>query len=91
MLFHHEVREQLRKLAAFGLFDAFRLRNDLPGQFSWWDYRAGMFQRNQGLRIDHVYVTQPLVASVIEASIDRDERKGEAASDHAPVLVRIAD
>jgi exodeoxyribonuclease-3 len=91
VLFHHEVREQLRKLAAFGLVDAFRLRNDLPGQFSWWDYRAGMFQRNQGLRIDHVYVTQPLVARVIEASIDRDERKGEAASDHAPVLVRIAD
>ena len=91
MLFHHEVREQLRKLAAFGLVDAFRLRNDLPGQFSWWDYRAGMFPRNQGLRIDHVYVTQPLVARVIEASIDRDERKGEAASDHAPVLVRIAD
>jgi exodeoxyribonuclease-3 len=50
-----------------------------------------MFPRNQGLRIDHVYVTQPLVARVIEASIDRDERQGEAASDHAPVLVRIAD
>jgi exodeoxyribonuclease-3 len=91
VLFHHEVRDQLRKLAAFGLVDAFRLRNDLPGQFSWWDYRAGMFPRNQGLRIDHVYVTQPLVASVVEASIDSDERKGEAASDHAPVLVRIAD
>jgi exodeoxyribonuclease-3 len=91
VLFHHEVRDQLRKLAAFGLVDAFRLRNDLPGQFSWWDYRAGMFPRNQGLRIDHVYVTQPLVASVVEAWIDRDERKGEAASDHAPVLVRIAD
>jgi exodeoxyribonuclease-3 len=91
VLFHHEVREQLHKLAAFGLVDAFRLRNDLPGQFSWWDYRAGMFPRNQGLRIDHVYVTQPLVANVIEASIDRDERKGDAASDHAPVLVRIAD
>ncbi len=91
VLFHHEVREQLHKLAAFGLVDAFRLRNDLPGQFSWWDYRAGMFPRNQGLRIDHVYVTQPLAARVIEASIDRDERKGEAASDHAPVLVRIAD
>jgi exodeoxyribonuclease-3 len=49
-----------------------------------------MFRRDDGLRIDHVYVTQPLVEKVAEATIDRDERKGEGASDHAPVLVRFA-
>ena len=88
VLFSPEVREELRRVQAFGLVDAFRLFH-AEAAFSWWDYRAGNFRRDAGLRIDHVYVTQPLAARCRSAAIDRDERKGEGASDHAPVLVEI--
>jgi exodeoxyribonuclease-3 len=76
-------------VTGFGLTDAFRLKRDEPAVFSWWDYRAGAFHKNQGLRIDHIYVTQPLVARVADARVDREARKGEQPSDHAPVLVRL--
>ena len=90
VLFHGDARQALQGVASFGLTDAFRLKRDEPGLFSWWDYRAGSFHKNQGLRIDHVYVTAPLVGRVVSAEIDRDARKGKPTpSDHAPVLVGL--
>ena len=91
MLFHRAAREALQHVEQFGFVDAFRLKRDEPGLYSWWDYRAGMFHKNQGLRIDHVLVTKPLAARVARAEIDRDARKGPLPSDHAPVLVELAD
>ncbi len=82
-------REALAHVLEFGLVDAFRLHHPEAGLYSWWDYRAGMFRRGLGLRIDLVYVTKPLAPRVTRAEIDRAARAGEKPSDHAPVLVRI--
>jgi exodeoxyribonuclease-3 len=79
-------REALRGVTAFGLRDAFRLHHDGPGHYSWWDYRAAMFRRDLGLRIDLVLVTEPLARRCRLAEIDKAARAGEKPSDHAPVL-----
>ncbi len=89
VLYHPEVREKLRHVQAFGLVDAFRLKRPEPGLYSWWDYRMLSFPKGKGLRIDHVWVTEPLAKRVVAASIDRDERKGKQPSDHAPVIVDL--
>ena len=83
-------REALARLRAFGLVDAFRAANSAPGRFSWWDYRAGMFHRNEGMRIDLLYATEPVARRVVWAEIDREARKGPPTpSDHAPVVVDL--
>jgi exodeoxyribonuclease-3 len=84
-------REALARLRAWGLVDAYRLAaGDLPGRFSWWDYRAGMFHRNEGMRIDLLYVTRPVADRIVWAEIDRQARKGPPIpSDHAPVVVDL--
>ena len=89
VLFHGDARAALAQVMQFGFTDAFRLRRDEPGLYSWWDYRAGSFHKNQGLRIDHILVTEPLIARVASAEIDREARKGKLPSDHAPVLVTL--
>lgn len=84
-------RAALRGLLDWGLTDAFRAREPGEGHYSWWDYRGGAFWRGQGLRIDLHLVTPPVAARVREASIRRDERKGDKPSDHAPVVLEIAE
>ena len=60
------------------------------GRFSWWDYRAGMFHRNEGMRIDLLYATAPVAARAVWAEIDRQARKGPPTpSDHAPVVLDL--
>jgi exodeoxyribonuclease-3 len=82
-------RAALRQVAAFGLTDA--LRHMTQEQvFTWWDYRAGAFHRGWGLRIDHVFVSAPLLPRVRSVRVDRDARKGKEPSDHAPVVVELA-
>jgi exodeoxyribonuclease-3 len=83
-------RAALARLRAWGLVDAYRAVNAAPGRFSWWDYRAGMFHRNVGMRIDLLYVTEPVARRVIAAEIDRQARKGPPTpSDHAPVVIDL--
>ena len=83
-------REALARLRAWGLVDAYRLHQPASGRFSWWDYRAGMFHRNEGMRIDLLYVTAPVAGRVVWAEIDREARKGPPTpSDHAPVVVDL--
>ncbi len=89
VLFHPEARKALADVAAFGLVDAFRLHRQESGLYSWWDYRMLAFPRNEGLRIDHVFVTEPLARLCTGAAIDRNERKGQQPSDHAPVAVEL--
>jgi exodeoxyribonuclease-3 len=71
------------------LLDAYRqLHPDTP-QFTWWDYRAGNFHNNRGLRIDLALVSEQLAPQLTDCGIDRDFRKGSKPSDHAPLLVRL--
>jgi exodeoxyribonuclease-3 len=91
VLFHKDARAALESVRAWGLVDAFRLHHQAPGFYTWWDYRMLAFPRNQGLRIDHVFLSQPLAAACSAALIDRNERKGKQPSDHAPVVVELDD
>jgi exodeoxyribonuclease-3 len=85
-----QERAALERLREWGTVDAFRLCRPETGRFSWWDYRAGMFQRNQGMRIDLLYVTRPVAERVVWAEIDREARKGKPTpSDHAPLVVDL--
>ena len=79
-------RQALRKIEAWGLVDSFRNLYPDKVAYSWWDYRQLGFPKNRGLRIDHVLVTRPLRDRLIGVEIDREERKGKGASDHAPVI-----
>ncbi len=87
--FSDEEHARLAELTEWGLTDLFRLHHEEAGLYSWWDYRAARFRRGQGLRIDLLLGTAPLAARCVSAEIDREERKGEKPSDHAPVLVEI--
>jgi exodeoxyribonuclease-3 len=81
-------REAFGRLLDLGLVDAYRIHHREPDRYSWWDYRAGMFHKNYGMRIDHVLVAEALAPRVVGSEIDREARKGKPIpSDHAPVLV----
>jgi exodeoxyribonuclease III len=84
-------RAVFRGWLALGLADSFRLFPQPEQTFSWWDYRMLAFPKNRGLRIDHVLLSAPLAARCTSCTIDRSARKGEKPSDHAPVVVDIAD
>lgn len=86
VLCHQDARDALERVRAWGFVDVFRKHHPDGGVFSWWDYRAGAFHRNDGLRIDHIFATEGLAAKCSAAEVDRDERKGSKPSDHAPVL-----
>jgi exodeoxyribonuclease-3 len=82
-------RAHFQALAGLGLHDAFRLFEQPPRLWSWWDYRNLAFRKNQGLRIDHILVSQALRARVSACEIDKLTRKNERPSDHAPVIVTL--
>ena len=83
-------REALDRIRAWGLVDTYRTQRPEAGRFSWWDYRAGMFHRNEGMRIDLLYGSPPVADRVVWAEIDRQARKGPPTpSDHAPVVVDL--
>jgi exodeoxyribonuclease III len=84
-LFTPKEKAAWRELCAFGLTDTFRSLHPAEKKFSWWDYRMLAFPKNQGVRIDHVLATEPLVRRLAAADVDRDARKGKQPSDHAPV------
>jgi exodeoxyribonuclease-3 len=92
-IFHtDEERERIRDLLGLGFHDVFREHHPDEQLFSWWDYRAGAFPRNQGLRIDFLLATESLAPRVRSAEIDRDFRKKKeelTASDHAPVMIDL--
>jgi exodeoxyribonuclease-3 len=83
-------RKALQLVKDWGLVDAFRRHNDLPGQFSWWDYRGGGFPRNHGLRIDHIWVTPGLADICAGVTIDKEPRGWDKPSDHTPVVAEFA-
>ena len=94
---HVSARERaaVAKLRDWGMVDVVRQFNPDAGYFTWWDYRAGHFHKNFGMRIDHVYVSPPLAARTTAAGRDREARKPSTypgiPSDHAPLVVDFAD
>lgn len=84
-------RDALKRLLDLGLADSFRLFNEDGGHFSWWDYRQAAFRRNLGLRIDLILASEALRPHCRSASIEREPRTWERASDHTPVVLELAD
>jgi len=83
-------RKAFARLCQWGLFDAYRLCHSEPGRYTWWDYRAGNFHKNFGMRIDHLLISAPLKPRVVWSEIDREARKGKPLpSDHAPLVVDL--
>lgn len=89
---HHseEERAHFRALLELGLTDTFRLFEQPDKTFSWWDYRMLGFQKNRGLRIDHILVSDALRGKVTACHIDRAPRKNKQPSDHTPVVATLA-
>ena len=83
-------RAAFGRLRAWGLSDVYRLHHAEPGRYTWWDYRAGNFHKNFGMRIDHLLATSPVTGRCVWAEIDREARKGKPVpSDHAPLVIDL--
>jgi exodeoxyribonuclease-3 len=88
-LYTPEAKAAFRKYAALGLTDALRAVNDGGGIYTFWDYQAGAWQRNNGIRIDHIMLSPEAADRLRQAGIDRHVRTWEKPSDHVPVWVEI--
>ena len=88
---HHTTaeRDHFKALLGLGLVDSFRLFEQPEKSYSWWDYRMLGYQKNRGLRIDHILVSEALRPAVKSCAIDRTPRKWKQPSDHAPVTVDL--
>jgi exodeoxyribonuclease-3 len=82
-------RDAFRALVTLGLKDSYRLFEQAEKTFSWWDYRMMAFRRNMGMRIDHILISEALVAQCKSCIIDKTPRKLERPSDHTPVVVEL--
>jgi exodeoxyribonuclease-3 len=83
-------RQALKDLLGWGLVDAYRRLHPEQHRFTWWDYRAGCFHKNQGMRIDHFFVSEPVADRLVACEIDRAARKGKPTpSDHAPLVIDL--
>jgi exodeoxyribonuclease III len=83
-------RAAFARLMQWGLVDVYRQHHSEPDRYTWWDYRAGDFHRNVGMRIDHILASAPVASRTVWAEIDREARKGKPIpSDHAPLVVDL--
>ncbi|SFD73288.1 exodeoxyribonuclease-3 [Sulfitobacter brevis] len=88
-LFRPESRAAWRRLINLGLTDAFRARTQGPGHYSFWDYQAGAWNRNNGIRIDHFLLSPACADTLRDGQIDRDVRGRDKPSDHVPVWIDL--
>ncbi|MEJ2625384.1 MAG: exodeoxyribonuclease III [Pseudolabrys sp.] len=88
-LFLPETREKFRALANLGLTDAIRATSDEGGLYTFWDYQAGAWQKDNGIRIDHLMLSPQAADKLVDAGIDRHVRAWEKPSDHVPVWVDL--
>jgi exodeoxyribonuclease-3 len=88
-LFQPESRAMYRNFLALGMTDAFRIFQKDGGHYTFWDYQAGSWQRDNGIRIDHFLLSPQLADKCVSCVIDRDERARDKASDHTPVVCEI--
>jgi exodeoxyribonuclease-3 len=89
-LFLPRTREKFRALCNLGLTDAVRAGSDGPGPYTFWDYQAGAWQKNDGIRIDHLLLSPQAADRLIAAGVDKHVRGWEKPSDHVPVWVELA-
>jgi exodeoxyribonuclease-3 len=89
-LFRPETRAHFQGLLNLGLTDAFRACHDEPHQFTFWDYQAGAWQKNHGLRIDHLLLSPQTADRLVACQIDADPRSWEKPSDHVPIVVELS-
>ena len=83
-------RRAVERIVREGFIDAYRVHHPEAGRYTWWDYRAGNFHKNIGMRIDHLLVSEPLRERLVWSEIDREARKGKPLpSDHAPVVIDL--
>jgi exodeoxyribonuclease-3 len=88
--FHPNEQADFAYLKSWGLVDVFRKMNPEGNYYSWWDYRAGGYPRNHGMRLDHILVTIPLADACVSCGIDREPRGWDRPSDHAPVYAEFS-
>jgi exodeoxyribonuclease III len=88
-LFRPETRESFQSLLDLGLTDALRAVTDAPNQYTFWDYQAGAWQKNQGLRIDHLLLSPQASDRLVDVGIDSYVRAWEKPSDHVPVWIDL--
>jgi exodeoxyribonuclease III len=88
-LFLPETRAAYRRILNLGFTEAFRTRHPEPGHYSFWDYQAGAWERNNGIRIDHLLLSPQAADLLRDAKIDKDVRAGEKPSDHVPVWIEL--
>jgi exodeoxyribonuclease III len=88
-LFQPESRQALRRLEALGLTDAVRAVTDAPKTYTYWDYQAGAWQKNNGIRIDHLMLSAEAADRLMSVSIEKHVRAWEKPSDHVPVAVEL--
>ena len=89
-LFRPQTRAKFGELINLGLTDAFRATTEEAGQYSFWDYQAGAWQRNKGIRIDHLLLSSQAADRLRGARIDKGPRSWEKPSDHVPVFADFA-
>ena len=90
-LFRIETRRKFRELLHLGLTDAFRVYNQNPGRYTFWDYQAGAWDRNHGIRIDHFLLSPAMADRLQSCTIDTEPRGWDKPSDHVPVILEISD
>lgn len=88
-LFLPESRAAYRRVLDMGFTDALRARNQAPGLYTFWDYQAGAWERNNGIRIDHVLLTPQAADLLVDCTVDAHVRGSEKPSDHVPVVVEL--
>jgi exodeoxyribonuclease-3 len=88
-LFLPETREAFRRIVNLGFTEAFRVRNSAPMNYTFWDYQAGAWPKNHGIRIDHFLLSPPCADLLKDCQIDREVRGGEKPSDHVPIWVDL--
>jgi exodeoxyribonuclease-3 len=82
-------RSAFQELLGLGLYDSFRMFEQAPKTYSWWDYRMMCFRRNAGMRIDHILLSEALKIKCQASTVDKEPRSWEQPSDHAPVIATI--
>ncbi len=88
-LFRIETRQKFRKFLHLGLTDAFRVFNQEDQQYTFWDYQAGCWQKNLGIRIDHFLLSPEIGDRLLSCEIDAEPRGWDKPSDHTPVIIEI--
>jgi len=89
-LFQPQTRAAFRRLAAAGLTDALRACDDSPGLYSFWDYQAGAWQKNNGIRIDHLMLSPEAADRLRGVAVEKHVRAWEKPSDHVPVAAELS-